>query len=109
MLRIKDLREDADMKQSELAEIIGIPQTTLSNYETETTKADYKILIKIAEYFNVTLEYLTGISNNPTGEDFTKDMTEEEIQKLKEYKELLLAKRESKEKDKIIQNLKKNA
>lgn len=109
MNRIRDLREDADLKQTELAEIVGISQKSLSRYEREETEIDGKTAKKIADYFRVTLEYLLGYSNNPTGEDFTKGMTQEEIQKMKEYKELLIAKREVKEKEKIIQNLKKNA
>lgn len=108
MNRIKDLREDADMKQSELAETIGITQQSLSRYEREETEPPKEVWIKLANYFNVTVDYIMAKTNNPTGEDFTKDMTEEEIQKMKEYKELLLAKRKVEEKDKIS-NLKKNA
>lgn len=107
MNRIKDLREDKDLKQEELAKIIGITQQSLSRYEREITQIDAIIAQKIAEYFKVTTDYLLGKSNNPTGEDFTEGMTEEEIKKMKEYKELLIAKREVKEKEKIIRNLQK--
>lgn len=108
MNRIRDLREDADLKQTELAEKIGIKQKTLSNYEREETEIDGKTAKKIADFFGVTLEYLLGFSSNRTGEDFTKDMTVEEVEKMKEYKELLIAKRKVDEKDKIS-SLKKNA
>lgn len=91
MNRIKDLREDADMKQTELAEKIGIAQRTLSDYERERTQIDGITAKKIADYFNISLEYLLGFSNNRTNENFTAGLTEEEIKKLTEYKEMLIA------------------
>lgn len=93
MNRIKDLRTDADLKQSELAEIVGISQQTLSRYENETTIIDGEILKKIAEYFNVSMDYIMYKTNNPSNDSFTEDLTEEEIKELTHYKELLKIKR----------------
>lgn len=63
MNRIRDLREDADLKQSDLAKAVGIAQRTLSNYETGKTNPDSYAIIKLAEYFNVSADYLLGIEN----------------------------------------------
>lgn len=58
--RIKDLREDADMRQIDLANAVGIDQRTISNYETGKTSPDSFALIKLADYFNVSIDYLVG-------------------------------------------------
>ena len=58
--RIKDLREDMDLRQSDLAEATGIDQRTISNYETGKTKPDSDALIKLADFFNVSIDYLVG-------------------------------------------------
>lgn len=62
MNRIRDLREDADLKQSELAAATGISQKTLSNYESGRTNPDSYAIIRLAEYFNVTTDYLLGVT-----------------------------------------------
>lgn len=66
MNRIKDLREDADLKQSELAQAVGISQKTLSNYETGKTNPDSYAIIKLAEFFNVSTDYLLGVEDRDT-------------------------------------------
>lgn len=58
--RIKDLREDRDMRQSDLAAATGIDQRTISNYETGKTSPDAYALIKLADYFGVSVDYLIG-------------------------------------------------
>lgn len=58
--RIKDLREDHDMRQSDLAAATGIDQRTISNYETGKTSPDAYALIKLADFFDVSIDYLVG-------------------------------------------------
>ena len=58
--RIKDLREDKDLRQSDLAKATGIDQRTISNYETGKTNPDSDALIKLADFFNVSIDYLVG-------------------------------------------------
>ena len=58
--RIRDLREDRDMKQSDLAVATGIDQRTISNYETGKTSPDAYALVKLADYFDVSIDYLVG-------------------------------------------------
>ena len=58
--RIRDLREDRDLRQSDLAEHTGIDQRTISNYETGKTLPDAYALIKLADFFGVSIDYLVG-------------------------------------------------
>ena len=69
MNRIRDLREDKNMRQADLAAATGIDQRTISNYETEKTYPDSQALIILADFFEVSIDYLVGrtdfdISNN---------------------------------------------
>lgn len=66
MNRIRDLREDADLNQSEVAQAIGVDQRTLSNYETGKTNPDSYAIIKLAEFFNVSTDYLLGVEDRDT-------------------------------------------
>lgn len=61
MNRIRELREDRDLRQIDVANATGIDQKTLSNYETGKTNPDSFSIIKLAEYFNVTTDYLLGV------------------------------------------------
>ena len=58
--RIKELREQANMRQVDLANAVGIDQRTISNYETGKTDPDSFALIRIADFFHVTIDYLVG-------------------------------------------------
>lgn len=62
MNRIKELREDRDLRQIDISEKVGIDQKTLSNYETGKTNPDSFAIIKLAEFFGVTCDYLLGVS-----------------------------------------------
>lgn len=55
---IRALREDNDLKQRELAEYLGISQNTYSQYETGVIAFTDQILIKLAEYYGVSVDYL---------------------------------------------------
>lgn len=61
--RIKELREDRDLRQIDVAESTGIDQRTLSNYETGKTNPDSYSIIKLSEYYGVSSDYLLGISD----------------------------------------------
>ncbi len=58
MNRIKDLREDRDLRQSDLARETGIDQRTISNYETGKTMPDAYSLVRLADFFGVSIDYL---------------------------------------------------
>ena len=60
MNRIRDLREDMDLRQIDVANATGIDQKTLSNYETGKTNPDSFAIIALSRFFNVTTDYLLG-------------------------------------------------
>ncbi len=62
--RIRDLREDMDLRQIDVANATGIDQKTLSNYETGKTNPDSFAIIRLAEFFHVTTDYLLGIASS---------------------------------------------
>lgn len=63
--RIRDLREDRDLSQTQLAKIIGMSQTGYSKYETGTNDIPTTILIKLARFYNTSIDYLLGETDNP--------------------------------------------
>lgn len=63
--RIRDLREDKDLNQTQLAKIIGMSQTGYSKYETGTNDIPTQILIKLARFYNTSIDYLLGETDNP--------------------------------------------
>lgn len=63
MNRIRDLREDRDLRQIDVANATGIDQKTLSNYETGKTNPDSFAIIRLAEFFDVSADYLLGREN----------------------------------------------
>lgn len=63
--RIRDLREDRDLKQRELAEVLNCSQRVYSNYELGQRDIPTDILIKLSQFYNVSVDYLLGLSNNP--------------------------------------------
>ena len=63
MNRIRDLREDQDLRQVDVAEAIGIDQRSLSNYETGKNNPDSETVIKLARFFEVSCDYLLGVSD----------------------------------------------
>lgn len=58
--RIRDLREDHDLTQKQIAEILGMSQTGYSKYETGENDVPTQILIKLADFYNTTVDYLLG-------------------------------------------------
>ena len=62
--RFKDMREDKDMTQAQIAEILGIQQTVYSRYERGFQYIAIKHLIKLADFYNVSTDYLLGRTNN---------------------------------------------
>ena len=63
--RIRDLREDHDLTQSELASHIGITQRKYSYVETGTQPLTDELLIKLADYYNVSIDYLLCQTDTP--------------------------------------------
>ena len=63
MERLRDLREDKDLSQNEIAKILNCLQTTYSRYETGDLNIPVDSLIKLAIYFNTSIDYLTRLTD----------------------------------------------
>ncbi len=61
--RIRDLREDNDMNQTAVAKILGMSQTGYSKYETGENDIPTSVLIKLARFYNTSVDYLLGETN----------------------------------------------
>ncbi len=64
--RIRDLREDRDLLQRELAKYLCCTQVCYSNYETGKRDIPTEILIKLSEFYSVSVDYLLGLTNIKT-------------------------------------------
>ena len=64
-MRLKELREKRNITQLKMAMDLNMNQNTISRYETGEREAGYKELIMIAEYFDVSIDYLLERSDNP--------------------------------------------
>lgn len=63
MNRLKDLREDNDLYQKDVAKILNISQTGYSKYETETNDIPTNILVKLALFYETSTDYILGLTN----------------------------------------------
>ena len=63
--RIRDLRDDADLTQKQMAEILKISQATYSRYENGTLDLPTATLIALADFHNVSVDYLLGRTDEP--------------------------------------------
>lgn len=64
--RLRDLREDNDLSIRKLADILHMQRTTYYNYETGKRELPFELAITLAKYYNVSLDYIGGLTNNPT-------------------------------------------
>lgn len=61
--RIRDLREDRDMTQKQMADVLGMSQTGYSKYETGENDIPTRVLILLADFHNTSVDYLLGRTN----------------------------------------------
>ncbi|MCI5903320.1 MAG: helix-turn-helix domain-containing protein [Blautia sp.] len=64
--RIQDLRTDADLSQKQMGEILHISQRSYSHYETGTRNIPVEMLIRLANYYNTSIDYIVGRTNDKT-------------------------------------------
>ena len=62
-MRIKDLREDADLTQQNVAEYLNIKQNTYCQYENRQRQIPVELLIKLSEYYNVSVDYILDLTD----------------------------------------------
>ncbi len=63
--RLRDLREDADKSQEEIAKILGTSQSYYAQYENGKRPIPLERMIILAKYYNVSLDYIAGIIDTP--------------------------------------------
>ncbi len=62
--RLRNLREDKDLNQTQIAKILGMSQTGYSKYETGENDIPTSILIKLSRYYTVSIDYILGESDD---------------------------------------------
>ena len=100
MNKIKELRISKGLKQSDLANLLHVAQTTISNWENDRTEPDFDSLRQMAELFDVSADYLLGQSDVKKKEKpVVKDdrlnrklelLNDENLQRMEDYVDLLL-------------------
>lgn len=63
--RLRDLREDADLTQDELVKILKMHKTTYTNYEQGKREIPFALAIELAQFYNISLDYIAGLISNP--------------------------------------------
>ena len=63
--RIRDLREDNDLTQTQIAKMLGMSQTGYSKYEVGTNDIPTQVLVKLARLYSTSVDYLLGETDNP--------------------------------------------
>lgn len=64
--RIRDLREDLDLTQTQIAKMLGMSQTGYSKYETGENDIPTAVLIKLSRFYGTSIDYLLGESDDPS-------------------------------------------
>ncbi len=63
--RVRDMREDHDLTQKQLAEYLQLHQTTYSDYELGNLNIPVEVLIKLARLYGTSIDYLVGLTDEP--------------------------------------------
>lgn len=91
-MNIKDLRVKMGISQLELAKKLGLPPSTLFNYETGRAEPSISTLIKLADFYNVTIDELVGRESDTINLKFIGESESYLIKKILKMNELELAK-----------------
>lgn len=86
--KLKDLREDHDLTQKQLSEKLNITPAAISMWETDNSMPDYETLIKLAKLYNVSVDYILGLSNTRIYKnelEFIKDLDLSNEELMKKY------------------------
>lgn len=88
--RLRELRQEKDVPQHEIAKRIGISQPTYAGYETGRREPGIDVLIKIAQYHHVTVDYLVGYSDNRNAQPHRQPIPDNMIEVSPFEREVLL-------------------
>ena len=64
--RIRNLREDRDIRQAQMAEFLQVHQTTYSDYEIGNLNVPIDVFIQLAKFYKTSIDYLAGLTDKPT-------------------------------------------
>ena len=64
--RLRDLREDHDLTQDQLVAMLGMHKTTYTNYEQGKREIPFALIIRLAQLYNVSIDYIAELSNTPS-------------------------------------------
>ena len=114
--RLKELRMNNSLKQSDLAKLLSISTSRYGQYETGRRSPDYKLLIQIANFYNVSIDYLLGRTNVIKPENIDENdllaklntADSETKASVEQFLNYLLYEKERKNKEKNDNNAKKN-
>ena len=87
-LRLKELRIENGLKQKDVAEHLCVTQQAVAYYENSVSKPDPETLVKLADYFHVSVDYLLGREDDFGNVILNADLTEDERNVLSVYKKL---------------------
>lgn len=92
---LKLLRREKGISQQTLADVLGISQQSINNYENKTVEPDIDMLKKMADYFNTTIDYITGYANTryPVDNTSAYHLNAEEGNIISQYRALTLKER----------------
>lgn len=62
---LRSIREDKDIKQKDIAQYLNVSQNTYSQYETGVISLTAEVLIKLSDYYDVSIDFLLDRTNNP--------------------------------------------
>ena len=83
--RLRDLREDKDLKQSDIAKILMDSQQHYQLYESGKREPPFWVIIKLAEFYNVSIDYIAGTTNDKGG---LNKLKKDDLQVLKLFNQL---------------------
>ena len=86
--RLRALREGVRLTQVNMAEILGVQQSRINRYETGQTTPAPEIFIKYADYFDVSLDYIFGRTDNPQGKLYDYNPKAFDDEKMREFIEM---------------------
>ena len=91
--RLRDLREDADLTQEELVKLLKMHKTTYTNYEQGKREPPFELIIKLAKFYDVSIDYIAGLSEETSKEtDFAMQAAVKEVfWELKDEERLIVA------------------
>lgn len=76
--RLRDLREDKDMTQAQMADVLGITRQQYQLYESGKREMPFNLIIDFADYFAVSIDYIAGRTNDKRGIGFSAYADEED-------------------------------